>query len=284
MSVLAQVRYVEEFIADFARRKSVLVPTVRGDSLDKGGSTVFLVAGDGGRTAVTRGSNGLIPPSDDSQTQITCTLAEDHDLNEKTGFDIFKSQGNQAAIMRMNSMAVIHRKQDARIITALETGTVTLGAVGAISKNTANRVTAILGNADVGMDDGGNNVFCIVTPAAWTYLTDITSFANADYVSFSGETPAMAGVPQIGQWKHWMGVNWSQHGGLTGKGTSSATCIAYHKNAVGYAQSTMGLDVEADYDRKQQTSWSRASIFHGAVKLQNSGIVKFTHDDSGVSS
>jgi len=45
----------------------------------------------------------------------------------------------------------------------------------------------------------------------------------------------------------------------------------------------MGIDAMIGYDQKQHTSWARASIFHGAVKLQNSGIVKFVHDDSGLS-
>lgn len=282
MSVASQTRYIEEYIEAFERRKSVLVQTVRTDSMDRGGATVFLVAGSGNRTAVTRGPNGLIPPSDDSQTQVTVSMAEDHDLNEKTGFDIFRAQGNQLQLMRQNSLAVIHRKQDAVIITALETGTVTLGAVGIMTKTIANRISTILGNADVGVDEPGT-LFGALTPAAWDYLTDQTTFASADYVSFGNEPPVAAGLPPQGRFKYWMGISWMRHNGLTGKGTNSATCLAWHKDAVGYAMSTGGLDVAAGYDQKQQTSWSRASIFHGGAKLQNAGIVKWTHDDSGLS-
>ena len=282
MSVVAQTRYREDFVYAFERTKSVLLPTVRTDSEDRGGSLVFNIAGSGGRSAVTRGANGDIPPSDDSQTQVTVTFVEDHDLNEKTGFDIFRAQGNQLTLMRRNSLGVIHRKQDARIITALEGGTVDLGAIGTLGKTTANKIGAKLGNADAGTDDIGN-IFCAVTPAAWMYLTDVTSFASADYVKFGGESPVEEGLPQLGRFKHWMGINWCQHGGLTGKGTSAATCLAWHKNAIGYAMSTMGVDAEIGYDRKNQKSWARASIFHGAVKLQNAGIVKFTHDDSAIS-
>lgn len=282
MSVVIQTRYREEFTYAFERTRSVLMPTVNTDSEDRGGSIVFNVAGSGGATVVTRGSSGLIPPADDSQTQVTVTLVEEHYLNEKTNFDIFKAQGNQLSLMSRNSLAVVHRGQDARIITAIATGTVDLGAIGTMNKSVANKLLAKLGNADAGVEDDGM-LFAAVTPAAWAYLTDITSFANSDYVNFGGQSPVEEGLPQLGRFKNWMGINWTQHGGLTGKGTSSATCLAWHKMAVGYAMGTMGVDAEVGYDRKQHTSWARASVFHGAAKLQNAGIVKFTHDDSGIS-
>lgn len=280
MSVVAQTRYAEEYVEAFERHKSILVPTVRTDTQDRGGSLVFNVAGSGGRASVTRGSNGQIPPGDDSQTQVTITFAEAHDLVERTNFDIFRSQGDQIRLMRNNSMAVIHRKQDAVIIAAIAGGTVDLGAVGTMSKTVANKIVTILRNANAGEDDGGQNLYILLSPAAYTYMTDITSFANADYTS---NKKVDEGIPQLGMWKYWMGANWAEHTGLTGVGTT-ATCLAWHKNAVGYAISTMGIDAMIGYDQKQHTSWARASVFHGAVKLQNSGIVKFSHDDTGLSS
>lgn len=281
MSVVNQVRYKEELILDFARRKSTLMPTVRTDTQDRGGSLVFLVGGDGGRGPVTRGSNGLIPPSDDSQAQVTLTFVEEHDLNEKTGFDLFRGQGDQIPFMRTNALAVMHRAQDARIITAIATGTVSLGAVGGpMTQAFANKISVTLANSDVGLDDGGNNIFTLLTPAAYAELMTITSFANSDYVNWGGESPMTEGMPQHGQWKYWMGINWAQHTGLTGKGTSSATCLSWHRNSIGYAHSTMGLVVETGEDKKQDTTWTRSTIYHAAVKLINVGIVKFTHDDT----
>lgn len=279
MSIAAQVRYKEEYVAAFERTQSILTPTVRGDTQDRGGSLVFLVAGSGGRSAVTRGSNGLIPPADDSQTQVTLTFAEAHDLRELTNFDIFKAQGDQIRLMRSESLGVIHRKQDAVIIAALEGGSVSLGSIGTMNKTIANRIATILRNANVGEVDQGN-IYCAVSPAAYAFMTDITSFANTDYTQ---SVKVDEGIPLLGNWKYWMGVNWAEHTGLTGVGTT-ATCLAWHKNAVGYAISTMGIDAMIGYDQKQHTSWARASVFHGAVKLQNAGIVKFTHDDTGLSS
>jgi hypothetical protein len=279
MSVAQQVRYKEEYIEAFERRKAVLVDTVRSDTQDRGGQLVFLVAGSGNRAAVTRGSNGEIPPADDSQTQVTLTFTEAHDLKEYTNFDIFRSQGDQIRLIRENSMAVIHRQQDSVILTALATGSVSLGAIGTMNKTIANKIAVILRNANVGEVDSGN-IYCALSPAAYAYMTDITSFANTQYTATQ---KVDEGIPSLGVWKYWMGINWAEHTGLTGNGTTS-TCLAWHKNAAGYAMSTRGIDAMIGYDQKQDTSWGRASIFHAAVKLQNSGIVKFTHDDTGLSS
>jgi hypothetical protein len=279
MSVAAQTIYRDKYIEAFERRVSVLRQAVTTDTEDRGGSVVFLVAGSGNRAAVTRGSNGLIPPSDDSQTQVTLTFVEDIDLNEKTAFDIFRAQSDQLALMRQNSIGVINRKIDSRIITAIATGTVDLGSVGTMSKTVANKIVTVLRNANVGEVDSGN-IYVLLSPAAYTYMTDITSFANADYTA---KQKVDQGIPELGQWVNWMGVNWAAHTGLTGVGTSS-TCLAWHKAAVGHAISSRGVDVMIDRDLKQDTSWARASVFQAAVKLQNAGIVKFTHDDTGLSS
>jgi hypothetical protein len=281
MSVAAQVLYRDQYIAAFERRESVLRPAVTTDTESRGSAVYFLVAGSGGRQAVTRGSNGLIPPSDDSQAQVPITFAEAHDLNEKTNFDIFKAQGNQLQLMRENGIAVINRKIDATIIAALESGTVTLGATGAMSKTVANRIATILRNAFAGESDSGM-LYTLVSPACFAYLTDITSFANSMYSATGGKTET--GIPILGRWVYWMGMNWGEHTGLTGVGTSACTCLAWHKAAVGHAIASGTIDAAIGRDEKQDTSWARHSVYQGAAKLQNSGIVKFTHDDSGLSS
>jgi hypothetical protein len=38
--------------------------------------------------------------------------------------------------------------------------------------------------------------------------------------------------------------------------------------------------INVGYDEKQDTSWSRATIFHGFKVLQNTGIVQMKHDGS----
>lgn len=283
MTALMQVRYRDEMVKAFERRKATLVNTIRTDSMDRGGQMIFLVAGSGGRGAVTRGANGDIPLGDDSQAQVTVTLVEAHDHTRKNRFNIFTAQGDQVALMRDESIGVIHREQDLVIVTALLTGSVTLGAIGAMDKTVANRIATILGNADVGEEDDGMNLFAAVSNSQWAELTDIPSFASADYVRFDGMSPVEAGINKAGTFRHWMGLNWTKHNGLGGKGGASAVGIAWHRDAIGYTTGSGGIDADIGYDSEQDRTWRRATIFHGAVKLQNSGIVKWTHDDQALS-
>jgi hypothetical protein len=58
---------------------------------------------------------------------------------------------------------------------------------------------------------------------------------------------------------------------------SFATCGIARARLRG--QRRRGLD-RVGYDEKQDTSWSRATIFHAAKILQNTGIVQMKHDGS----
>jgi hypothetical protein len=281
MSAAIQAVYRERAVAQFERSTSVLRPTVTSDTVNQGGTLYFLVAGSGGVEAVTRGADGLIPASDDSQTQVPVIFREDHDLKYRNAFNIFIAQGNQLDIMSMAGNAVLNRKMDKIIIQAIETGTVTLGAVGTMNKTIANQIVVKLRNAFVGEDDAGRNIYILLSPAAFAYLEDITSFGNTDYSSTGGQM--QDGIPQIGRWKYWMGANWGEHTGLTGVGTAACTCLAWHKNAVGHVISPQGLDAYIGREEAQNRSVVRHTVFHGAAKLQNSGIVKFVHDDSSLS-
>ena len=282
MSVQAQIIYRDQFVAGFERRSSVLREAVTTDTESRGGGVYFLIASSNNRTAVTRGSNGLIPSSDDSQSQVLASFAEAHDLQKRTGFDIFRAQSNQLEIMRMNGMAVINRKIDDVIINgALATGTVNLGSVGTMSKTVANQIVTKLRNAFVGEDTSGQ-LYAAISPAAYAYMTDITSFANTLYCTATGGKME-EGIPSIGKWKYWMGIMWTEHTGLTGVGTNSCTCFAWHKAAVGHAIATGSIDAVIDRNREQDYSYARHSVYQAAQKLQNAGIVKFTHDDSALS-
>jgi hypothetical protein len=54
----------------------------------------------------------------------------------------------------------------------------------------------------------------------------------------------------------------------------------YHRSSIGHAVDTGGIDSAIGYDPKQQMSWARCSLFHGAVLLQNAGVVRMIHDGS----
>lgn len=266
-------QYREEHIAAFEQNYSLLRATTVTHAQIKGNSAVFLVSGSGGASAVTRGSNGLIPYQNVANTQYTCTLEEHHAPFEQTGFNIFATQGDQKRIMQMASVAVLNRNIDQKIIDQLDTATQDTGAAVTASVALVAKSKTILGNAEVDLTDE-ENLFGVITPAFEAYLMQTPEFANSQYVDvkiFASKTRRM---------RRWFGINWMIHPNLTGVGTAAEKCYLYHRNAIGHAANSKEMAVEVDYDRKQDLSWSRATLFHGSKLLQNTGIVQMIHDGS----
>lgn len=273
-----QRQYRQEMIAAFEQGQSLLRDTTTTETVIKGNEATFLVAGSGGAAAVTRGVNGMIPARGDDLTQNTATLTEWHDLVRKTRFNIFASQGDQRAVMQRTTMAVINRKVDSDIITALNTGTVNTGAATTASLALVLKSKTILQNSSVAWD---GNIFGLITPAFEAYLEQIAAYASADYV----DVKPLAGMGNAG-WsdkpkvKYWSGVNWIVHPNLPGKATNAEKCFLYHRSAIGHAMDSSTLNTAVGYDEEQDYSYCRASVFMGSKVLQNSGIVVMNHDGS----
>lgn len=274
MAVQAAVtKFRNETVAQFEQKQSQLAMSTTRETMNMGLSAVFLVAGSNGDTAVTRGANGDIPYGSPQNSQITVTLKEKHAPKELTGFDVFASQGNQAAIMRNGVVNIMHRDQDLVILNALAAATQDFGT-GAMDLTTVLGAVAILGQNQVDTDEV-DNMFGILSPAANAYMMQFPEFSSADYVDVK---PYASGVSK--RYKRWADVNWIQTPLVTGVGTASEILYIYHRNAIGYAANLAEARVYAGYDEYQGRSWARAELFHEAVILQNSGIIKITHDGS----
>src|SRR5574343_168496 len=266
--------YRSEQIAAFEKKQSLLSLTTTTENMTQGNSCVFLVAGSGGATASTRGLNGKIPGNPLDLNQYTCTLEEKHAKFEMTGFNIFSSQGNLRKAMQDGSVAVINRERDNLIRNALSGATVTVAAATA-SLTWVSKAKTKIRNAKVGADVP---LYGVITPAVYEYFMALKEFNSADYVNdkrFEGFSKDQAFA--------WNGVNWIVDPELTGVGTASATCFMYAKTAIGSAANSGTMNIEMDYDKEDDYSWSRASVFMGAKLLQNSGVVKMLHDDSAFS-
>ena len=276
----AQIQYRQEFVRAFEQRQSIVRTSVTTEAVISGNQATFLVAGSGTDTAVTRGVDGKIPSRADTESQLTATLVEWHDLRTKSRFNIFASQGDQRAIMQMNTLAVLNRKIDQDIIAQLNTGTVTAGpATGSLGLVLTAKTK--LGNASVPWD---SNIYALITPAFEAYLLQTTEFASVDYVQnkpFDGSDFSWRDQLTM---RFWLGINWCVHPALPGAGTSAEKCFLYHKSAIGHAFDTGGgLNTAIGYDSEQDYSYARASCFMGSKKLQDSGIVVITHDGSALS-
>jgi hypothetical protein len=274
MAVTAfQTQYRQEFIAGFEEKQSLLRSAVITESVIKGNTATFLVADSGGATAVTRGVHGLIPARSDNLTQTSATLAEWHDLVQKTGFNVFASQGDQRRIMQETSMGVVNRKIDADIIAQLDTATIDTGAAATGSVGLVAKALGYLGNSEVPIQEM-DNMFGVITPGFWAYLMQTKEFSSGEYVDvklYSGSIKKM--------WR-WFGVNWIMHPNLTGVGTASEKCYVFHRTAIGHAIDTKGISSPVGYDEEQDYSWARVSVYMGSAKLQNTGIVQILHDGS----
>lgn len=273
-----QTMFRKETIAGFEKAQSLARRTVTTATNINGNTATFLVADSGGATAVTRGVNGDIPTRPDNLNQYSATLAEWHDVPERTNFNIYASQGDGRRIMQQTSMKVINRKIDTDIHTALATASVTWGAAAVATLSLIATAKTKLGNAFATDDEP----FALITPAFHGYLMTASSlkdsFNSADYVKQSG-------FEDVSRSKafNWYGVNWIVDGGLPGVGTASASCFMYSKEAIGHACDMENITTRVGYDEKNDKSWARCSTYMGSKLLQNSGIIKMLHDDSALS-
>lgn len=273
-----QIQYRQEFIKGFEQHESLLRQTVTTEAVIKGNQAEFLVADSGGASAVTRGTNGLIPARADNNNQYAATLAEWHDLVRKTSFNIFASQGDQRRIMQVTSAGVINRKIDSDIISTLDANVTNHAGSTAVtaSLNLVVRAKTILGNNAVPL---GNNIFGLITPAFEGYLMQTEEFASADYLNKKTfeDPPDFDDRPTMFRWA---GVTWIVHPALTGVGTASEQCYLYHRAGVGHAVDKKGMQSLVGYMEEQDYSYARTSVFMGSAMLQTKGVVQMLHDGS----
>ena len=271
-------QYRDETVMGFEQGQTLLRDTVTTEAVISGNQAVFLVADSGGAEANTRGANGLITARSDNLAQNTATLTEWHDLVRKTKFNIFASQGDQRAIMQKTTRNVLNRKIDDQIITVLNTSTTTIGSSSDIpSVNMFMHAQVKLQNAEVPWD---SNLTLLCTPAFLAYLEQAPEFSSADYISmrsFAGEGAEWRDQPMAYRWKNALVIS---HPNLPGIGTSSEISFLYHKNAVGHAANTEGMDVAVGYNDEQAYSYARCSMDMGAVMLQTAGVIDITADGS----
>jgi hypothetical protein len=86
-----------------------------------------------------------------------------------------------------------------------------------------------------------------------------------------------------------MGINFCMHTGLTGQGTATASCYAWHKSAVGYASGKHAGNVASNDSVSADITWhgDRASHFVNhcmsgeAVTIDATGLVEIGIDDTG---
>lgn len=276
-----QTQFRQEFIRGFEQHKSLLRESVTTEVEVKGNVATFLVADSGGATAVTRGTDGLIPGRPDDLNQYSATLQEWHDLPKRTGFNLFASQGDGKRIMQETSMAVINRQIDTSILNVLATASTNTGTARIASLRLCLIAMTTLGNNKVPFD---GNITAVISPGFLAYLHEVKEFSNALYRNRKPLDEADGGgfwSDTPGYWD-WMGVKWIVSPQIPGIGTNAEQCFMYHKWAVGHAAPAELIMTYADYNKEQDYSYCRTSAYMGAALLQNSGVVIMNHDASAL--
>lgn len=266
-------QYREDQIATFEQRYSILRDCCIRETMTKGASAVFQVSGSGSASAVSRGVNGQIQYFVTDNTQNTVALIEAHAPFQRSSFNIFVTQGNMKAVMHDEAIGTLNRHIDQKIIDQLDTATNDTGSAVTASMDLVMKAQVILGNNNVPIEEE-DNIFAIVTPAFRAYLLQTTEFSNGLYV----DTKPLNG-PVRRMWR-WAGINWMLHTGLTGANTSSEKCYMFHKRSMGHAANSGEMQVVVGYNEEQDYTYARASLYHNAKLLQNSGIVQILHDGS----
>jgi hypothetical protein len=266
-------QYRNEQIATFEQRYSILRATCVQEAVAKGNSAVFQVSGSGSASAVERGVNGLIPYFTTDNTQSTATLVEAHAPFQRTSFNIFATQGDMKKVMHDEAIGTLNRHIDQKVIDQLDTATNDTGTTQAASMDMIMKSQVILGNNNVPIEEE-DNMFAVITPAFRAYMLQTTEFASGDYVDVK---PLVGPVRKM--WR-WAGINWMLHTGLTGAATSTEKCYMYHKRCIGHAANSKEMQVIVGYNEEQDYTYARATLYHNAKLLQNSGIVQMKHDGS----
>lgn len=272
-----QTQFRDEFIAGFETRQSLLRDSVTTEVMVKGNTATFLVADSGGATAVTRGTDGKIPGRPDNLTQLSATLQEWHDVPERTGFNLFASQGDGRRIMQETAMAVINRKIDSDILEALANATNDTGSTQIATLLLVLKAKTILGVNKVPAD---GQITAVVSPAFIAYLHMVKEFASADYVRKQPIDSGEAFWKDSPGYYDWLGVKWIESPDVSGVGTSAEYCYMYHRSAIGHAAPSEQIQTYADYDKRHDYSYCRCTAYMGSKLLQNSGVVVMLHDGS----
>ena len=156
--------------------------------------------------------------------------------------------------------------------------TVTIGSSSTIpSPSLFQNGRVKLSNASVPWD---SNITLLCQPSFLAYLEQAPEFSSADYINmrpYAGDDPSWRDTPMAYRWRNVLII---EHPNLAGKGTSSEKSYMYHKNALGHAADTKGMQSPVGYDEEQDYSFARCTMYMGAVLLQNSGIVVITADGS----
>lgn len=271
--MITREQYRDEWIVAFQRGETYLKDSVTKEVMLNGLTANFAVQGAAGRMT-ERGVNGLIPSRNRTDTQPTVTLKEKHSKETQTGFNVFTAAANLREAMQNAGALAAAREIDYTILDALATATNQYNSGTAITLTFGKTVDAL---SEIFDNDvmSGHQITCLWTPKSWARLLTFEEFSSADYIDGKPLVGLAADRPKM-----WMGAKHIMHTGLPGKGTATASNFIFAKPAVGHAIATGDIQVAVGYDDEDDYSYSRHTIYDGAILLQQAGVIEVITDDT----
>ncbi len=272
MSFTVDQSFVKQFEREvheaYQRQGSLLRGSVRTKSSVVGKSTTFQKVGKGAATQKAR--HGTVPPMNVDHTPVECTLEDWYASDWVDKLDELKGNHDERGVLVRAGAWGLGRKSDELVINAATATTTAVSGTGLVSKKRILEALELLNTADV-PNDGQR--YGLVSSHQWSeMLNTITEFASSDYVDGH---PFMEGF----ETRRWLGAIWMIHTGLSGAGTSTASCLFYHKNALGHAiGNEVGSDIWWDGDR--QAFKVTNAMSQGACLIDATGVVKMICDDT----
>lgn len=272
------ILYRREFVESYNLGVTLLADRFTEESMTMGRSAVFDVATLGGRMSV-RSIDGRIPRRSRSDSQVTCTIDERVVKEEVTDFEKFTSQADERAKINRSIMISVNEEIDYHILTELANASTSYSSTAApITLDTATKVIATLSQNKVPI--GAQDLTWIISPMMEAKLQNIQGYTSADYVSTK---PLDTGGNQYDgsrKIKSWLGAGWIVHPNLPNTGTSSCTTYLVHRRAFGLAVPTSKIQYETGRIPGELADCAVAGLMMGAKILQNTGILKFLHNDA----
>lgn len=265
--------YDDEFYIEYQQNQSVLRQTVNTRGIINGKTVQFDNAGAAGRM-VQKQRDGSLPYSRPDVDKVQADLVELFKPYTVDDFDVLRNNPTYRQMLMRQSVTSAKEEQDYQIITALADATTSLGTLAFSTTAGPLAVASALWNNNVPRD---GRVWVVGTPNMELQMNRITAFASADYNVMK---PFAEGSKPIGQYKSWNGINWLFTTLLTGVGTASAECYAYHQDAIGHVDDGEPM-FRAGTDEKQgMQHWCWSRIRCCSKIIHNTGIRKFVHDDT----
>lgn len=277
MATPEAIKYRREFVAAFNASVTLIKDRATPESMDMGASAVFDVTAVGGRMS-NRSIDGRIPRTNVSDTQVTCSLTEHVKKFEVTDFEAFKSQSDERAKMNHRIMESVNQEIDYNMKAELANASNSFAPTAApITLDSATRVIATLAANQVPIN--AQDVTFLVSPFLEAKLQNIQGYASVDYVM---GRPLENGGNQFQNTqmsKRWLNVTWIVDPNLPGVGSASCACYIWHRRALGVAMPTNQIRYGAGYDDQDHYHYASATLKAGTKILQQSGILKFLHND-----